>query len=66
MRFSPIFSVDLRRLILLLSITASLLTLINSFYVSYQVQRDLLIQQTLEAKCYPQSSNQIIRYDKNR
>ncbi|MNM75096.1 putative diguanylate cyclase YcdT [compost metagenome] len=49
MRFSPMFRVDLRRLILLLSITAALLTLINSFYVGYQVQRDLLIQQTLEA-----------------
>ena len=38
---------DLRRLILLLTITTALLTLANTFYASYQVQQDLLIRESL-------------------
>ena len=49
MRLSPLFRIDLRRLILLLSITSALLTLANLFYASYRVQRDQLTQQTLES-----------------
>lgn len=40
---------DLRRLILLLTIAAALLTLANTFYASYLVQQNLLIEETLEA-----------------
>ncbi|MFB8829828.1 diguanylate cyclase [Azotobacter sp. CWF10] len=40
---------DLRRLILLLSLTVALFSFFNSFHASYQTQRDLLIQHTLEA-----------------
>lgn len=40
---------DLRRLILLLTITTALLTLANTFYASYRVQQDLLIRETLES-----------------
>lgn len=40
---------DLRRLILLLAIASALLTLANIFHASYQVQRKLLIDTTLEA-----------------
>ena len=40
---------DLRRLILLLSMSATSLVLANFLYASYQMQRELLIQQTLEA-----------------
>ncbi|SEJ14659.1 diguanylate cyclase (GGDEF) domain-containing protein [Pseudomonas linyingensis] len=40
---------DLRRLILLLTITTALLTLANTFYASYLVQQDLLIRESLEA-----------------
>ena len=40
---------DLRRLILLLALTAVLLAVINGFYSGYQVQRDILIRNTLEA-----------------
>lgn len=49
MRFLPVFRLDLRRLILLLTIATALLTLANTFHASYRVQRDLLIGQTLEA-----------------
>lgn len=41
--------IDLRRLILLLTIATALLTLANTFYAGYQAQRDLLMQQTLES-----------------
>lgn len=40
---------DLRRLILLLSLAAVLLTVCNGFYSGYQVQREILIRNTLEA-----------------
>lgn len=49
MHASPEHRLDLRRLILLLAVTAALLTLANTLYASYQVQRSLLIRQTLEA-----------------
>ncbi|WP_168197594.1 sensor domain-containing diguanylate cyclase [Brenneria corticis] len=41
--------IGLRRLILLLAVTSALIMLINSFYASYRVQRQLLIDNTLEA-----------------
>ncbi|MCG8707532.1 GGDEF domain-containing protein [Brenneria sp. 4F2] len=41
--------IGLRRLILLLAITSALIMLGNSFYASYRVQRQLLIDNTLEA-----------------
>ncbi|MEC5317451.1 sensor domain-containing diguanylate cyclase [Brenneria populi subsp. brevivirga] len=41
--------IGLRRLILLLAITSALIMLANSFYASYRVQRQLLIDNTLEA-----------------
>ena len=41
--------VDLRRLILILAILSALITLANSFYASYRVQRQLLIDSTLES-----------------
>ncbi|GAB3245765.1 sensor domain-containing diguanylate cyclase [Chitinimonas naiadis] len=41
--------IDLRRLILLLAFGSVLLTLANTFYASYRVQRDLLISNALEA-----------------
>lgn len=40
---------DLRRLILLLALAAVLLTVCNGFYSGYQVQREILIRNTLEA-----------------
>ncbi|WP_232818286.1 sensor domain-containing diguanylate cyclase [Zobellella maritima] len=40
---------DLRRLILILTIVSVLITLLNSVYATYQVQRELLINNTLEA-----------------
>lgn len=49
MPFSTVLRIDLRRLILLLTTAAALLTLANVFYASYRVQQDLLIKQTLEA-----------------
>ncbi|MCV9878370.1 sensor domain-containing diguanylate cyclase [Brenneria izbisi] len=39
----------LRRLIILLAIMSALVTLANSFYASYRVQRQLLVDNTLEA-----------------
>lgn len=39
---------DLRRLILLLAVTTAVLTLLNTVYASYRIQRDLLTRQTLE------------------
>jgi diguanylate cyclase (GGDEF)-like protein len=43
------FHVNLRRLILLLAIISVLITLANSFHASYRVQRQLLIDNTLES-----------------
>ena len=40
---------NLRQLILLLSVSTALLILANTFYTSHQIQRILLIDQTLEA-----------------
>lgn len=40
---------DLRRLILLLAMSAVLLAVCNGFYSGYQVQREILIRNTLEA-----------------
>ena len=40
---------NLRQLILLLSVSTALLILANTFYTSHQTQRALLIEQTLEA-----------------
>ena len=42
-------TIDLRRLIMLLSVIVALLTFANSFYASYQTQRNLLMRHTLEA-----------------
>jgi diguanylate cyclase (GGDEF)-like protein len=42
------FRIDLRRLILWLCLLSVLLALGNSFYASYQVQRDILLNNTLE------------------
>ncbi|GAA0687652.1 sensor domain-containing diguanylate cyclase [Marinobacterium maritimum] len=43
------FRLDLRRLILLLAFASAAVTLINGLNASYQVQRQLLIDQTLES-----------------
>ncbi|WP_413726893.1 diguanylate cyclase [Sodalis sp. RH16] len=40
---------DLRRLILILAVMSALVTLANGFFATYQVQRQLLIDDTLEA-----------------
>ena len=40
---------NLRQLILLLSVSTAVLILANTFYTSHKTQRDLLIAQTLEA-----------------
>ena len=49
MPLPTLLRLDLRRLILLLAIASALLTLANIFHASYQVQRQLLIDTTLEA-----------------
>jgi len=41
--------IDLRRLILLLTLAVALFSFFNSFHASYQTQRDLLIHHTLES-----------------
>ncbi|CNF37711.1 cell signaling regulator [Yersinia rohdei] len=43
------FRLDLGRLILILAVMSAFVTLANSFYASYRVQRQLLIDNTLEA-----------------
>lgn len=43
-----LFRIDLRRLILILAVMSAFVTLANSFYASYRVQRQLLIDNTLE------------------
>lgn len=48
MSLKTLFRLDLRRLILLLAFTTAAITLINGLNASYQVQRQLLIDQTLE------------------
>ncbi len=40
---------NLRQLILLLTVSTAMLILANTFYTSYKTQRALLIEQTLEA-----------------
>src|SRR5471030_788987 len=47
--FRGFFRLDLRRLILILAVTSAFVTLANSFYASYSVHRQLLIDNTLEA-----------------
>lgn len=49
MSFASLFRVDLRRLIVVLAVFSGLITLSISCYSSYQVQRESLIQSTLEA-----------------
>lgn len=44
-----LFRLDLKHLILLLAFSTAAVTLINGLYASYQVQRQLLIDQTLES-----------------
>ncbi|EKN6298074.1 diguanylate cyclase, partial [Yersinia enterocolitica] len=46
---TKIFRLDLGRLILILVVMSAFVTLANSFYASYRVQRQLLIDNTLEA-----------------
>ncbi len=46
---TKIFRLDLGRLILILAVMSAFVTLANSFYASYKVQRQLLIDNTLEA-----------------
>lgn len=43
------WKLNLRQLILLLTVSTAMLVLANTFYTSYQTQRELLIAQTLEA-----------------
>lgn len=49
MSITPFLRIDLRRLILLLAILSVLITLANSLYASYRVQRQMLIDSTLES-----------------
>ena len=44
-----IFRLDLRRLLLILAFSTAAITLINGLHASYQVQRQLLIDQTLNS-----------------
>jgi diguanylate cyclase (GGDEF)-like protein len=44
----PIFRLDLRRLIVALAVVTALVTAINSFYSSYHVQKQLVIENSLE------------------
>jgi len=44
-----IFRLDLRRLILVLAFSTAAITLVNGLYASYQVQRQMLIRQTLDS-----------------
>jgi len=46
---SSLFRLDLRRLILLLAVVSAAAALLNTFYASYYVQREVLIGNTLEA-----------------
>src|SRR5690554_2609673 len=49
MNFSCLLKLDLRRLILFLAVISVLVTLTNGFYASYEVQRALLIRDSLAA-----------------
>lgn len=49
MNFSCLLKLDLRRLILFLAVISVLVTLANGFYASYEVQRALLIRDSLAA-----------------
>lgn len=49
MSLAPLVRVDLRRLILFLAVFSALVMLANSFYASYRVQRQLLIDNALES-----------------
>lgn len=53
----PMARLTLRTLILSFALLAALVTVLNSFYVSYQVQRSKLILNALEAnQAYPRVS----------
>jgi len=45
----PVLRMNLRRLIVLVAFASALISLVNTFYASYKVQRQLLIDTTLEA-----------------
>ena len=45
----PVLRMNLRRLIVLVAFISALVSLANTFYASYSVQRQLLIDTTLEA-----------------
>ena len=45
----PLLRINLRRLIVLVAFASAVISLANSFYATYQVQRQLLIDTTLEA-----------------
>ncbi|MFD2645554.1 sensor domain-containing diguanylate cyclase [Pseudomonas japonica] len=77
MPFKTFFRWDLRSLILLLTLITALVTLLNSFYASYRVQYQLLIDNALEAnhayasklasstETYLQASQQQLAYAAN-
>ena len=45
----PVLRINLRRLIVLVAFASAVISLLNSFHATYQVQRQLLIDTTLEA-----------------
>jgi len=49
MPLTQMFRIDLRRSVVLLTVAATLVTLVIGFYASSQVQRQMLIDNTLEA-----------------
>lgn len=49
MRLKSLFRLDLLRLILALAVVSAVLTLINGVQATYRIQRDVLLQATLEA-----------------
>jgi hypothetical protein len=56
----PFFRIDLRRLILWMCLFFAFLALANGLYAAYQVQRDVLIQNTLESnRVYAQKLAQV-------
>lgn len=56
----PLFRIDLRRLILWMCLSFVALALISSFYAAYKVQREVLLQNTLEVnRVYAQKLAQV-------
>lgn len=49
MSLPSLYRIDLRRLILMLSILTAIITFANAIYASYRVQREMIINNTLEA-----------------